>query len=446
VEGLALYNEIDRELRAAAAQTAGVVAAARASGASRTVLGRSPADATLRAYGRDGTILAESPDSPDAPAVDPRVVLTQPAGPAYDPIVALLPPYGEVAGGTGAFGLAVETDGTRWRVYVLPGPDPVAFVVALAPLTQTDTAMATLRWLVPALAVASAGLVLGASALLARRLLRPITSLTDTAAAIARAREFRQRVPVSAGTQSDELGHMALTFNAMLDSLEGAYLAQQRFVADASHELRAPLTIILANLELLERRGDLPGPEREEALHEATRETRRLARLVADLLALARADAGMPARRRPVELDRVLLDAFGQVRHLAAGKAVALDTLEPAIVDGDPDQLKQLLLALIDNAIKYTPPDGRVTLRLRRVAGTAEVSVRDTGIGISPEALPHVFERFYRADPARQRDPGGTGLGLAIARWIVEQHGGTVALASQPGKGTTATVRLPEGA
>jgi signal transduction histidine kinase len=200
----------------------------------------------------------------------------------------------------------------------------------------------------------------------------------------------------------------------------------------------------LANLELLERRGDLPTAEREEALHDATRETRRLARLVADLLALARADAGMPVRRRPVELDRVLLDAFGQVRHLADGKAVALDALEPAIVNGDPDQLKQLLLALIDNAIKYTPPGGSVTLRLRRVADTAEVSVQDTGIGISPEALPHVFERFYRADPARQRDPGGTGLGLAIARWIAEQHGGTVVLESQPGKGTTATVRLPE--
>jgi signal transduction histidine kinase len=168
-----------------------------------------------------------------------------------------------------------------------------------------------------------------------------------------------------------------------------------------------------------------------------------LVRLVADLLALARADAGVPLRRRPVEVDRVLLEAFQQVRHLMDGKRLSLATLEPALVEGDPDQLKQLLLALVDNALKYTPVDGSVTLGLRRRDGNAEVTVRDTGIGIAPHDLPHVFERFYRADPARGRDAGGTGLGLAIARWIAEQHGGEITLASAPGHGTTATVRLP---
>jgi signal transduction histidine kinase len=122
---------------------------------------------------------------------------------------------------------------------------------------------------------------------------------------------------------------------------------------------------------------------------------------------------------------------------------VTLATLEPVLVDGDPDQLRQLLLALLDNAVKYTPPGGRVTLGLRRADGIAEVTVQDSGIGISEEDLPHVFERFYRADRARRRDPGGTGLGLASARWIAEEHGGAVSLASEPGRGTTATVRLP---
>jgi two-component system OmpR family sensor kinase len=443
-QALTLYGEVDRELLAHAVQTAGVLAAAPA-GEAAVLWSVDPTDPAVRLYRRDGTVLAQSPRAPLAPAVDPGAVFARPAGPVYDPLVALPPTYGNVEAGAGAFGLAKEPDGTRWRAYVLPasGGEPVAYVVALSPLDRTDAAMATLRWLVPALAAASAALVLAASELLAGRLLRPVAVLTDTAAAIARARELGRRVPAPVGHRRDELGHMAATFNGMLDSLEEAHRAQQRFVADASHELRAPLTVILANLELLERQTTLTPEERREAVREAARETRRLVRLVADLLALARADAGTPLRRRPVELDRVLMDGFGRVRHLADGKRVTTATLEPALVEGDPEQLRQLLLALIENAVKYTPPGGRITLGLCRRGGAAEVTVRDTGIGIGPEDLPHVFERFYRAAPARRGDPGGTGLGLAIAREIAEQHGGTVSLASRPGRGTTATVRLP---
>jgi signal transduction histidine kinase len=440
-EGLALYNEIDLEVRALAVQTAGATAGVAAPDLGPALRTVAPRDAAVRAYGADGALLAEAPDGPPAPALDPRGVLARPAGPAYDAVVRLLPPYRDVEGGAGGFGLVEEPAGARWRVYVLPAAAPAAYVVALAPLAPTDAFMATLRWLVPALAALSAALVLAASALLAGRLLRPVAALTDTAAAIARAREFGRRVPT--GRRRDELGHLAATFNGMLDSLEAAYRQQQRFVADASHELRAPLTVILANLELLERQPGLPASERQEALQEAARETRRLVRLVADLLALARADAGTPQRRQRVELDRVLVEAFGQMRQLAGGRGLTVEALEPVLVGGDADQLRQLLLALIDNALKYTPPGGRVALGLRRRGRWAEVTVQDTGIGIDPEHLPHVFERFYRADPARQSDPGGTGLGLAIARWIAEQHGGEVVLASEPGRGTTATVRLP---
>jgi signal transduction histidine kinase len=233
----------------------------------------------------------------------------------------------------------------------------------------------------------------------------------------------------------------------MLGSLEEAYSAQQRFVSDASHELRAPLTSIRANLELLDRQRGMSEEEAREALGELRREAERLTTLVGDLLVLARADARVPLRRQRVELDRVLLDAFGQAQHLSRGQEFAVEDFEPALVEGDPDRLKQLFLILLDNAIKYTPPGGKVSVTLRALkdasGDVARVSIRDTGVGIPQEAQPHVFERFFRADPARARDPGGTGLGLPIAQWIAEQHGGEISLASAVGRGTTVTVKLP---
>lgn len=174
---------------------------------------------------------------------------------------------------------------------------------------------------------------------------------------------------------------------------------------------------------------------------EASRQTRRLAVLVAGLLTLARADAGVVPRAQRLKLDRVLINAFGEARHLARGQRLAVERLEPMLVDGDPDRLKLLVRVLLDNALKYTPAEGRVTVALRRDGPVAENTVRDTGVSIRPDGLPRVFEHFYRADPARSRDPGGTGLGLPIARWIARQHGGDVTLASALERGTTATVR-----
>jgi signal transduction histidine kinase len=243
--------------------------------------------------------------------------------------------------------------------------------------------------------------------------------------------------------KQDELGRLAATFNEMLAALEHAYKAEKRFVSDASHELRAPLTAIQGNLELLERHPDAPAADREEAVGEASREARRLSQLVADLLALARADAGSALRRQKVELDRIVLETLTTARHLSGGRDVELAALEPALVKGDPDRLEELFLILLDNAIKYTPAGEQVIVNLCLHDGTAEVTVRDTGVGIAPDDLPKVFERFYRADPARTRDPGGTGLGLPIARWIAEAHGGEIELRSKPGQGTTVTVRLP---
>jgi two-component system, OmpR family, sensor kinase len=235
---------------------------------------------------------------------------------------------------------------------------------------------------------------------------------------------------------------LAATFNEMLESLETVSHFQQRFVADASHELRAPLTAIQGNIELLRRHRSMSDADREEALTELERESSRLSRLVADLLTLARADAGIALKSCSLDLDVLVLDAFREARHLAHGQTMLLDPFEPAQVEGDEDRLKQLFLILLDNALKYTPSGGHVTLGLRRQGADVEILVRDTDIGIAPEDVPHVFERFYRADPARNRDQGGTGLGLSIARWIAEQHGGTVQIESQPGRGTTVQVRL----
>lgn len=265
--------------------------------------------------------------------------------------------------------------------------------------------------------------------------------MTQTAQTITLSQDLTRRIEMP--THQDELGRLAKTFNEMLESIEAAYCAQQRFVSDASHELRAPLTAIQGNLELLRRHSSMPEAEREEALAEVTREANRLSRLVADLLALARADAGVSLKHQLLDLDAVILDAFREARQLSQGQTFALEPFEPVQVIGDEDRLKQLALILLDNALKYTPPTGRVILGLRHSDTDVEILVRDTGMGIAAEDLLHVFERFYRADPGRGRDPGGTGLGLPIARWIAEQHGGKITLESQPGQGTIATVRLP---
>lgn len=168
-----------------------------------------------------------------------------------------------------------------------------------------------------------------------------------------------------------------------------------------------------------------------------------MSRLVADLLVLARADAGQPLKRERVELDRLLLAVFQETRVLARGRKLSLRDLDQLLVYGDPDRLKQLLVILADNAIKYTPDGGEVQLILRRAPGAAVISVSDTGIGIAAEDLPHIFDRFYRADKARSRDQGGTGLGLSIARWIAESHGGHISVESTLGRGSVFTVRLP---
>jgi signal transduction histidine kinase len=372
--------------------------------------------------------------------VAPRDVLEHPSGPPYDVLVGLAPSFMPGDAGRGTLGLSTGPDGTRWRLYAIPLRNGRMLLAAM-PLDRVDASVDWFRRMVPILALLGAGVTLAAGVLLAGRALWPVSALTASAEAIARERDFQHRVPEP--SRQDELGRLARTFNAMLASLQQAYQAQKQFVSDASHELRAPLTAIQGNLELVERHPDMPAEDRQEAMGEASREARRLTQLVADLLALARADAGVPLRHERVELDRVVLDALSQARRLAHGQRLEVDALEPAQVDGDPDRLKQLTLILLDNALKYTPREGSISVGLRRNGMTVALEVHDTGIGISQEDLPRVFERFYRADPARRRDEGGTGLGLSIARWIAEQHGADIKLSSEPGRGTRVLVSLP---
>jgi signal transduction histidine kinase len=265
----------------------------------------------------------------------------------------------------------------------------------------------------------------------------------------------------------DELATLAATFNEMLSKLEEAYLRQQRFVADASHELRAPITSIRCNLDLLASAPNLPPQEAEAALTDARAEADRMGRLVNDLLTLARSDAtgkqmenfgykkSQPWTRK-IDLDSLLLEVFRQYQPLGdngsesdgrdpqkqQGPRLTLLAIAPVTVYGDPDRLKQVLVALLDNALKYTPYEGSVALSLTTDEHYAVIKVSDTGIGIQPEDLPHIFERFYRADRARSRDRGGSGLGLTIAQSIVQEHEGSIEVESTPGKGSIFIVRL----
>jgi signal transduction histidine kinase len=276
--------------------------------------------------------------------------------------------------------------------------------------------------------------------------LRPLEAMREAVARIVSTSDLMERLPRPA--VMDSVGRLASTINALLDRLAQVIHAQQRLGADVSHELRTPLTTIRGNVDLLRRGGADDPVERTIALDAIEVEVNRMSRLVADLLLAAQADAGMKLERQPVELDTLLLQVYRQAQTMAAvGSAggervsVRLGHEDQAVVMGDPDRLRQLLLNLVDNALKYTPRDGTVTLSLHRRNGWVRVTVRDTGVGIAPDVTPHIFERFYRAPQLGHK---GVGLGLAIARWIAEAHDGRLEVESVVGHGSTFSLWLPE--
>ena len=304
---------------------------------------------------------------------------------------------------------------------------------------------------------------------LAGRGVRPLERVIDEMEAITDGRSLHRRLAAGETTpeEGDELTRLTSTLNAMIGRLESSFGALRRFTADASHELKTPLTVLRATVE---RAMSAPPQSTEQlvALEEALQEVTRMAALVDSLLTLARFDEGrFDLHREPVALAPLMYDVLETATILGedAGLTIQLAALEPATVLGDETRLRQLFLNLVTNAIKYTPRGGLVELALRRGAGLVnggdgvQLTVRDTGIGIAAGDLPYIFDRFWRADRARSRrtavpgpggmtivERGGFGLGLAISQWIAQAHGGTIAVTSRLTRGTTFTVTLPVGA
>jgi heavy metal sensor kinase len=321
------------------------------------------------------------------------------------------------------------------------GGRPIGTLQVAASMTMVDT---TRQSLIQTIIVIAAAAILFAAALswfFTGQALSPLVYITESALRISDADDLSQRLP-QRGPENDEMGRLVTAFNDTLGRLEQLFTSQQRFLADVSHELRTPLTVIKGNVDLMRRMKQVD----EESLDNIEDEADRLTRLVGDLLLEAQAESGkLPLHFAPVEMDTLLLEVFKEMRILARERVqLKLPEIDQIQINGDRDRLKQVLINLIANAIKYTPQGGEVYLSLGKVGDNARLIVRDTGLGIPAEDLPHIFERFYRAEKSRSRSKvGGFGLGLSIAYWIVNRHGGRIEVDSAEGKGTTFCIYLP---
>lgn len=291
--------------------------------------------------------------------------------------------------------------------------------------------------------IVALGFIILASVSLARAALGPIGEITRAAGEIS-GEDLAKRLNLKG--RSDELGALAQTFDEMLARLEGAFARERRFIADASHELKTPLTVINANAQMLARWGARDPKIMSEALSTIEAESATMARVINAMLTLAKTDNPEALSLESVDLGRLVREVGSALQPNAQSKGIALAlSLDPhweAHVRGEPGLLRQLVTNLAENAIKFTD-SGAVTLALQRRDGSVELVVRDTGRGISADALPHIFERFYRADPARSRYVEGTGLGLAVVNNIVRVHRGKIRVDSVTDEGTTFTVDLP---
>jgi signal transduction histidine kinase len=339
-------------------------------------------------------------------------------------------------------GIRSGAQGTRTAIHPVLGPDGglAGSVVWADSIRQTEELLAavTTAMLSGGLVIVIVAAVVGLA--LARRALTPIAEVTETARAITLSGDLGERVEV--GQARDEVADLEIAFNEMLTALQQSHETLRQFLADVSHQLRTPLTTIRANVELAQREG-ISADERAELLSDAREESERMARLVRDLLSLARAEAGASLELEPVELDALLVDTVRIQRQAATHVHLSVATVEPALVEGDPDRLRELFGILLDNAARYTPEGGSVTAALRVERHEAIVTVADTGIGIDEEDRDRLFERLHRGAVARRLRPSGTGLGLAIAKWIVESHGGRIGLSARADGGAIAEVRLP---
>ena len=278
-------------------------------------------------------------------------------------------------------------------------------------------------------------------ALIVRRGLKHVNAITQQAERIS-SRTFGERLPVP--KTGDEIESLAISLNRMISRLEEAFDHINRFTADVSHELRTPLAILRGELEAVAR-GRRLSPDLLDAIGSMLEEVERLTRIVDHLLQISRLDAGEVLPKPVVNLSELAESTIEETRLMAEEKAIKVEKgLRPdVLVEGDPLRLQQLIANLLDNAIKYTPDGGRVVIAVSAVDKCAQLTVADNGVGIPPDSVARVFERFYRADKARARNTGGAGLGLSIVKAICTAHGGTIGVTSTEGRGSIFTVKLP---
>jgi len=370
------------------------------------------------------------------------------ADPPPPPAINAKDAYDSAATGT-PFTVGSEPSGLRYRVLGRTDNRLGAVVVLALPLSDVDDAVDRLI----AVEVVATLLVVAVLALVTywviRLGVRPVKQMAATAANIAGG-DLSHRVPdVAPGTEAGELG---VALNQMLGRIEEAFDERTRsegrlrqFVADASHELRTPVTTIRGYAELYRAGGLTDVDERDEAMRRTEEEAVRMAALIEDLLLLARLDEGRPLRQEPVDLDVLVRDAVLDARAVAPDRPISASTDGPVTVLGDEPRLRQVIGNLVGNALVHTAADTPIDVRLRRTDNQAVLEVADRGGGMDDEAAARAFERFYRADPSRSRHSGGSGLGLSIVHATVAAHGGTVSLDSAPGRGTTVRVELPAG-
>ena len=361
------------------------------------------------------------------------------------PALAAASARDQAAKGSETF-VTVQTGANNaWRVLAAPVQEN-GRTLAVLEVGQSEgelqTALGQLLLLIGLAVPATLVLAAGGGLFLAHRALSPIDRITRTAGRIG-AEDLSRRLGMA--ESHDEVGRLASTFDDMLERLESAFQRQRRFTADASHELRTPLAIVASQVDVaLERPRSVD--EYRDALGVVRNEAERMRQLVSELLMLARADSGQELlEEEPVRLYELAGEVVEQLLPLSEAKGLRLEVgrTDPAVVKGDETRLMQLLFNLADNALKYTPAGGTVTISVEQRDGQALLAVSDTGIGIAPRHLPHLFERFYRVDKARSRAEGGSGLGLAICDWIARAHGGKIEVDSTPGLRSTFTVLLP---
>lgn len=306
-------------------------------------------------------------------------------------------------------------------------------------LRATDSALSEIRNVIVLGGAVALLLTAGSSYLLAGRALLPVRQLAALARYIERTGDFRRRLPEPA--TRGEPKQLVSTFNAMIERVERTLALQAAFLADSSHELRRPLTVIRTNIDVL-RSNDLTSEEQRACLDEMAAEAEAMARLIADLLFLSR-EGEHAIEHKPVDLSALAREQATRLAEQAQGHHLTVQVEDGVWVLGDQARLSQMMTNVLENALAYTPAGGEVALCLVCREGWAELKVSDNGIGIPPEELPRVFERFFRGRGARAMRPQGSGLGLAIVRHVAEIHGGQVEVESSPGRGTTLTVRLP---